>query len=74
MLQVGEWWETSDRFLKTVEKLQQFMNRLRDIPNQAVSYYIYPYLWDMLGVLQTCCAFVRWLGRCWFVSQFIMHI
>lgn len=64
MLQVAEWWETSDRFLKTVEKLQQFMNRLRDIPNQAVSYYIYPYLWDMLGVLQTCCAFVRWLGRC----------
>lgn len=61
-VQVAEWWDTSERFLKTVEKLQSFMFRLRDIPNQAIGYYIYPYLWDMLGVLQTCCAFVRWLG------------
>ncbi|XP_052226064.1 protein O-GlcNAcase-like [Dreissena polymorpha] len=57
-----EWMEVSDRFLGTVARFQNVLHLLRRAANQAVGYYFYPYMWDMLGVLQTCAGFVRWLG------------
>lgn len=61
--QVTEWFEVSERFLSTVDSLQNLVKKLKELPNQAFGYYFYPYLWDMLGVLQTCAGFVRWLGK-----------
>ncbi|XP_052771499.1 protein O-GlcNAcase-like [Mya arenaria] len=60
--QISEWWEASNRFLTTVDRVQNLIVQLKKTANQAVGYYFYPYLWDMVGVLQTCAGFVRWLG------------
>ncbi|WAR20929.1 OGA-like protein [Mya arenaria] len=60
--QISEWWEASNRFLTTVDRVQNLIAQLKKTANQAVGYYFYPYLWDMVGVLQTCAGFVRWLG------------
>jgi len=60
--ELSEWWEKSDNFIQKVDKIQSIANTLKEIPNQAICYYFYPYLWDLLSVLQVCNSFVRWLG------------
>ena len=45
-----------------MNEVQSLSVKLRQAPNQAINYYFFPYLWDLIGVLQSCSAFVKWLG------------
>ena len=48
--------------MEGVAQVQHLATKFKEIPNQAIHYYFFPYLWDFLGVLQTCNTFVMWLG------------
>lgn len=59
---VAEWRERAEKFHEGVLCVQQLATKFKVIPNQAIHYYFFPYLWDILGVLQTCSTFIKWLG------------
>lgn len=61
--QAEEWNERAEKFHEGVSRVQHLASTFKEIPNQSIHYYFYPYLWDILGVLQTCSTFVRWLGK-----------
>lgn len=61
--QVVEWKQRLEEFEKRVQALDVLLMRLFVGPNKSVLCDIYAYLWDMKGVLGTCLAYVRWLGK-----------
>ena len=61
--QVVEWKRRLEKFEKQVQALDVLLMRLFVGPNKSVLCDIYAYLWDMKGVLGTCLAYVRWLGK-----------
>ncbi|XP_033757465.1 protein O-GlcNAcase-like isoform X2 [Pecten maximus] len=61
--EVAEWMEKADAFLNDVKKVQAMAKRLYEVPNVSLAHTIFPYVWDILGVLETCAAYVAWL-RC----------
>ena len=59
----AEWRERAEKFHEGVACVQHLATKFKVIPNQAIHYYFFPYLWDILGVLQTCSTFIKWLGK-----------
>ncbi|XP_021351407.1 protein O-GlcNAcase-like isoform X2 [Mizuhopecten yessoensis] len=61
--EVAEWMENADTFITDVKRVQDMAKRLYEVPNVSLAHTIFPYVWDILGVLETCAAYVAWL-RC----------
>lgn len=68
LFQVTSWFEVARRFEDGVGAVLELYDRLMAIPNKSLLSDIFPYLWDLRGVLQTCCAYVKWMGNCQFLS------
>ncbi|XP_067658017.1 protein O-GlcNAcase-like isoform X2 [Haliotis asinina] len=60
--QVTHWFEVAKRFEDSVGAVLELYDRLVVMPNKSLLMDIFPYLWDLRGVLQTCCAYVKWMG------------
>ena len=69
--QVVEWKQRLEEFEKRVQALDVLLMRLFVGPNKSVLCDIYAYLWDMKGVLGTCLAYVRWLGKSYIFYVYI---
>ena len=74
IFQAAEWKERSEKFMEGVALVQQLAIKFKEIPNQAIHYYFFPYLWDMVGVLQTCSTYIKWLGMSGCISVLIFWI
>ncbi|XP_041371217.1 protein O-GlcNAcase-like isoform X1 [Gigantopelta aegis] len=59
---VVKWFETAKKFEESVDGVIQMMDRLFRIPNKALLNDLFPYIWDLKGVIQLSCAFVKWMG------------
>ena len=71
LCQVVKWYETSKTFEESVDRVIQMMDRLFRIPNKALLSDLFPYIWDLKGVLQLSSAFVKWMGTN-FVSRILI--
>ncbi|XP_064629897.1 protein O-GlcNAcase-like isoform X2 [Lineus longissimus] len=60
--QVKEWKERAGKFDAFVKQLCDMCDRLFKIPNRSLLYDLYPYIWDMRGVLCLLNSFIKWLG------------
>ncbi|KAL5021377.1 hypothetical protein ScPMuIL_000532 [Solemya velum] len=60
--EVAEWLQKAEEFHAGVEKISKMTDRLMRIKNRSLLSDLYPYLWDLLGILETCDAYVKWLG------------
>ncbi|KAK3590145.1 hypothetical protein CHS0354_041199 [Potamilus streckersoni] len=60
--ELAEWMEKSKKFQVNVARINKLFDALNKIPNQSIMYYFFVYLWDLVGVLQSCNAYVQWLG------------
>jgi len=61
--QVKEWKERATKFDTFVKQLCDMCDRLFKIPNRSLLYDLYPYIWDMRGVLCLLNSFIKWLGK-----------
>ncbi|KAJ8317606.1 hypothetical protein KUTeg_005510 [Tegillarca granosa] len=59
--EVTEWNEKADGFIASVKKVTDMTKRLYAAPNISLAHDIFPYLWDLVGILQTCSTYVAWL-------------
>lgn len=55
--------EKADKFIDDVKKVQLMAKHLYEIPNVSLAHTMFPYVWDILGVLETCAAYVAWLSK-----------
>ena len=62
-LQVEEWITKANGFVDAVKKLRAISKRLVELPNFSATQELFPYVWDLLGVLETCAGYVSWLGK-----------
>lgn len=61
--QVREWQKRADRFDGMSRALNRLFTRLTYINNRELLYELYPYVWDMRGVVALLNSYVKWLGK-----------
>ncbi|XP_014662166.1 PREDICTED: protein O-GlcNAcase-like isoform X2 [Priapulus caudatus] len=59
---VQEWRERASAFEAKAKRLSDTFTNLTKIRNRALVYDLYPYMWDMKGVISLLLGFVKWLG------------
>ncbi|XP_074640311.1 protein O-GlcNAcase-like isoform X2 [Tubulanus polymorphus] len=58
----SEWRKKAAEFNAEVRHISDIVEKLFHIPNRGILYDLYPYVWDMRGILSLLSSFVKWLG------------
>ncbi|CAM9998737.1 unnamed protein product [Lampetra fluviatilis] len=67
-----EWRARALAFEELCNRVTQMFTRLSSIANRSVLYDLYPYIWDIKGIVSMVKSFVKWLGcRSQTHSQFL---
>lgn len=62
-IQSESWRERAQSFQQRLGRICETIDRVIEIPNRALAYELFPYLWDIKGVLFLLDNFVQWLGK-----------
>lgn len=62
--EVKEWHERAEKFDDMSKALNRLFTRLTYINNRELLYDLYPYVWDMRGVVALLNSYIKWLGGC----------
>ncbi|KAL0277400.1 UNVERIFIED_CONTAM: hypothetical protein PYX00_004697 [Menopon gallinae] len=60
--EVEEWYERAKKFQETTNSVNTLFQRLTFCANRELLYDLYPYVWDMRGVVSLLNSYVKWLG------------
>nr|XP_018668583.1 protein O-GlcNAcase-like isoform X1 [Ciona intestinalis] len=58
-----EWSEKAMIFEEQCRRVQGVFNKICMCPNRALLYDLFPYLWDLKGVVTMLRSYVKWLGH-----------
>ncbi|XP_035702266.1 protein O-GlcNAcase isoform X2 [Folsomia candida] len=58
----AEWYQRAAKFDDLNRKVNTLATKLNDITNRELLYEIYPYIWDIRGVISLLNSYVKWLG------------
>jgi len=59
----SEWHELVRTFLTRLQWISDVIDRMLAIPNKALAYELFPYLWDIKAAVRLLECFVQWLGK-----------
>ncbi|XP_029644802.1 protein O-GlcNAcase isoform X1 [Octopus sinensis] len=57
-----QWHERAKAFCDGVENIFTIFDKFFKIPNRAIAYELYPYVWDLKSIFILCKAYIRWLS------------
>ncbi|CAG0881623.1 unnamed protein product [Darwinula stevensoni] len=57
-----EWYRRAAKFDAKVRHVENFLHHLVSIPNRSLLYDMYPYIWDIRGVISLLNTYIKWLG------------
>lgn len=60
--EVEEWYERARKFHETTNCVNNLFQRLTYCANRELLYDLYPYLWDIRGVISLLSSYVKWLA------------
>ncbi|KAK6633028.1 hypothetical protein RUM43_012771 [Polyplax serrata] len=60
--EVEEWFERAKKFQDSTKNVNSLFQRLTFSANRELLYDLYPYIWDMRGVVSLLNSYVKWLG------------
>ena len=63
LCQVQEWFNKAAKFEEMTSAVKTLSERLFHVRNRSLLYELYPYVWDMRGVVSLLNSYVQWLGR-----------
>lgn len=63
LIQVEEWIEKSAKFEEMSNSVKKMAEKLLKVKNRSLLYELYPYVWDMRGVISLLNSYVQWLGK-----------
>ena len=69
--QVKEWHDRAQKFDGMSQALNRLFTRLTYINNRELLYELYPYVWDMRGVVALLNSYVKWLGKLCIVFLYV---
>lgn len=61
--EVKEWHQRAEKFDSLSRALNRLFTRLTYIPNRELLYELYPYVWDMRGIVSLLNSYAKWLGK-----------
>lgn len=59
----AEWHELVRTFLTRLQFISDIIDRVLAVPNKALAYELFPYLWDIKAAVRLLDCFVQWLGK-----------
>ncbi|XP_071827558.1 protein O-GlcNAcase-like isoform X2 [Apostichopus japonicus] len=59
---VEQWTGQATDFLDFCKSVKRMHKRLLHIPNRSLLYDLYPYIWDIEGIISMVGSYVKWLG------------
>ena len=59
----AEWHELVRTFLSRLQWISDVIDRILAMPNKALAYELFPYLWDIKAAIYLLDCFVQWLGE-----------
>lgn len=62
LAELEEWRKRASKFDQMTQAVGRLFGRLMFVPNRAVLYDLYPYLWDIKGVISLLNSYVKWIG------------
>lgn len=62
-----EWYNRAEKFQDLKDGVDTLTKKLNMICNRELLYELYPYVWDIRGVVSLLCTYVNWLGK--FIPQ-----
>lgn len=60
--EVNEWYERASKFNDITHKIGRLLTRLTFCKNRSLLYELYPYVWDIKGVISLLNSYVKWIG------------
>ncbi|CAE1294602.1 NCOAT [Acanthosepion pharaonis] len=57
-----QWHDKAKVFCEGVDRIFTIFDKFFKIPNRAIAYELYPYVWDLKSILILCKAHVQWMG------------
>ncbi len=61
--EVSEWYERAAKFDEMNSAVGRLLTRLTFCKNRSLLYDLYPYVWDVKGVISLLNSYVKWLGQ-----------
>ncbi|KAH9359583.1 hypothetical protein HPB48_021648 [Haemaphysalis longicornis] len=60
--ELEEWRKRAAKFDQITQAVGRLSSRLTFVPNRALLYDFYPYIWDIKGVISLLNSYVKWIG------------
>jgi len=58
-----EWYDRAAKLTELTSKVSLLATKLNNISNKELLYEIYPYIWDIRGVISLLNSYIKWLGK-----------
>ena len=62
--EINEWYEKASKFNEMTLMIGRLLTRLTFCKNRSLLYDLYPYVWDIKGVISLLNSYVKWIGKC----------
>lgn len=62
--EVQEWFSRAAKFDTMTQTVGKLLMRLTFSPNRSLLYDLYPYIWDIKGVISMLNSYLKWIGKC----------
>lgn len=75
-LEINEWYDRAAKFNEITLLIGRLLTRLTFCKNRSLLYDLYPYVWDIKGVISLLNSYVKWIGQFFFYIynlQFFFH-
>lgn len=60
---VQEWFNKASKFDDMTKAVKRMADKLLKVNNRSLLYELYPYVWDMRGVISLLNSYIEWLGK-----------
>lgn len=71
--EINEWYERAAKFNDITLAIGRLLTRLTFCKNRSLLYELYPYVWDIKGVISLLNSYVKWIGKWKWLFGFIHY-
>lgn len=61
--EINEWYDRAAKFNEMTLMIGRLLTRLTFCKNRSLLYDLYPYVWDIKGVISLLNSYVKWIGK-----------
>lgn len=66
--EIQEWFSRASKFDAMTQAVGKLLMRITYCPNRSLLYNLYPYIWDIKGVISMLNSYLKWIGNHFFLT------